>query len=130
MAKNFLIISKLGKEVIPDYKHLISTGDPEAYRYFIYGKNAFMNGDYPTAVNMLTQATAIDSNFTFAYVMLSFAYGNQGSYDQAKKSCLRIYERRDQMPIRQKIYTDWAHAAFFESPGEEIKYLRQFLETD
>ena len=130
MAKNFLIISKLGKEVTPDYKHLISTGDPEAYRYFIYGKNAFMNGDYPTAVNMLTQATAIDSNFTFAYVMLSFAYGNQGSYDQAKKSCLRIYERRDQMPIRQKIYTDWAHAAFFESPGEEIKYLRQFLETD
>ncbi len=130
MAKNFLIISKLGKEVTPDYKHLISTGDPEAYRYFIYGKNAFMKGDNPTAVNMLTQATAIDSNFTFAYVMLSFAYGNQGFYDQAKKSCLRIYERRDQMPMRQKIYTNWAHAAFFESPGEEIKYIRQFLETD
>ena len=130
MVKNFLIISKLGKEVTPDYKHLVSTGNPEAYRYFIYGKNAFMRGDYLTAVNMLKQATAIDSNFTFAAVMLSFAYGNQGFYDQAKKACLGIYERRDQMPIRQKIYSNWAYAAFFETPDEEIKYIRQFLETD
>jgi tetratricopeptide (TPR) repeat protein len=130
MVKNFLIISKLGKEITPDYKNLASTSYPEAYRYFIYGKNAFMKGDYQTAVNMLSQATAVDSNFTFATIMLSFAYGNLGSYDLAKKSCLRIYEKRDQMPIQQKIYTNWAYASFFETPAEEIKYIRQFLEID
>ena len=89
-----------------------------------------MKGDYPTAVNLLSQALAVDSNFTFATIMLSFAYGNQGFYDQAKKLCLRIYEKRDQMPMQQKIYTNWAYAAFFETPDEEIKYLRQFLEID
>jgi tetratricopeptide (TPR) repeat protein len=130
MVKNFLIISKLGKEVTPDYKHLASTIYPEAYRYFIYGKNAFMKGDYSTAVNMLSQAIAVDSDFTFATIMISFAYGNMGLYDEAKKSCLRIYERRDQMPIQQKIYTNWAYAAFFGTPDEEIKYIRQFLEID
>jgi tetratricopeptide (TPR) repeat protein len=130
MVKNFLIISKLGKEIAPDYKHLASTIAPEAYRDFIYGKNAFMKGDYTTAINLLSQALAVDSNFTFATVMLSFAYGNVGSYDQAKKLCLRIYEKRDQMPLQQKIYTNWAYAAFFETPVEEIKYLRQFLEID
>jgi tetratricopeptide (TPR) repeat protein len=62
--------------------------------------------------------------------MISFAYGNMGLYDEAKKSCLRIYERRDQMPIQQKIYTNWAYAAFFGTPDEEIKYIRQFLEID
>jgi tetratricopeptide (TPR) repeat protein len=130
MVKNYLIISKLGKDVTPDYKHLASTNHPEAYRYFFYGKNAFMKGDYPTAVNMLSQAIAVDSNFTFATIMVSFAYGNLGLYDQAKKSCLKIYERRDQMPIQQKIYTNWAYAAFFGTPDEEIKYIRQFLEID
>jgi tetratricopeptide (TPR) repeat protein len=129
-VRNFLIISKLGKEIAPDIKHLASTSSPEAYRDFIYGKNAFIKGDYPTAVNLLSQAIAVDSNFTFATIMLSFAYGNQGFYDQAKKLCLRIYEKRDQMPLQQKIYTNWSYAAFFETPAEEIKYLRQFLEID
>jgi len=130
MVRNFLIITKLGEEVTPDYKSLASTIYPEAFRYFIHGKNAFTKGDYPIAVNMLSQALAVDSNFTFATIMLSFAYGNQGFYDQAKKLCLSIYEKRDQMPLQQKIYTNWAYAAFFETPDEETKYIRQFLEID
>ncbi len=130
MVKNFLIISKLGKEVSPDYKHLISTGNPEAFRDFIYGKNAFMKRDYSTASNLLTQAIAIDSNFTFAVIMLSFAQADLGFYDQAKKLCLRIYEKRDQMTMQQKIYTNWVYSANFGTPDEEIKYVRQFLEID
>jgi tetratricopeptide (TPR) repeat protein len=130
MVRNFLVISKLGKEVTPDYKHLISTGNPEAYRDFIYGRNAFMKRDYSTASNLLTQAIAIDSNFTFAVIMLSFAQANLGLYDQAKKLCLRIYEKRDQMTMQQKIYTNWVYSANFGTPEEEIKYVRQFLEID
>jgi tetratricopeptide (TPR) repeat protein len=130
MVKNFLVISKLGKEVTPDYKHLISTGNPEAYRDFIYGKNAFMKRDYSTASNLLTQAIALDSNFTFAVIMLSFAQADLGLYDNAKKLCLRIYGKRDQMTMQQKIYTNWAYSANFGTPDEEIKYVRQFLEID
>ena len=130
MVKNFLVISKLEKEVAPDYKHLAFTSSPEAYKDAIYGKNAFMRGDYVAAGNLFSQAVAIDSNFTFATIMLSFALGNQRLYDQAKKLCLKIYEKRDKMPLQQKIYTNWAYAAFFETPDKEIGSIRQFLEID
>jgi tetratricopeptide (TPR) repeat protein len=130
MVKNYLIISELKKEESLHIQQLASTNSPEAYRYFIYGQNAYMNTDFPTAVNMYSQAIAIDSNFTSATIRLSFAYGNQNLYDQAKKWCLKVYEKRDQMPMRQKIYTDFAYAIFFETPYEEIKYLKQLQEID
>jgi tetratricopeptide (TPR) repeat protein len=34
------------------------------------------------------------------------------------------------MPLRQKCYTNWLHARFFETPNDEIRYLRQLLEID
>jgi tetratricopeptide (TPR) repeat protein len=130
MVKNFLIISKLKKEVTLDYRHGISTNSPEAYRYFIYGQNAFMKRDYPSAVKLYSQAIAIDSNFVLATSMLPFAYANQGLYEQAKKWCLRVYENKEQMSMMQKAHTNWMYAYYFETPYEEIKYLKQELEVD
>jgi tetratricopeptide (TPR) repeat protein len=34
------------------------------------------------------------------------------------------------MPMRPKHFTDWVHAAYFETPHEEIKYMRRLLEID
>jgi tetratricopeptide (TPR) repeat protein len=34
------------------------------------------------------------------------------------------------MPMLQKIYTNWIYAFIFETPYDEIKYLRQFQEID
>ena len=130
MVKNFLIISILEKEVTLDIRNILSTNSAEAYRYFIYGNNAFDKRDYPTAVNMFSQAIAIDSNYAFATIMLSLAYGNQSLYDQAKKWCLRAYKTREQMPILYKIWTNWLYANMFETPYEEIKYLKQLMEID
>lgn len=99
MVKDFLIISKLGKEVTPEMRHLASTSSPEAYRYFIYGNKAFMKQDYSSCVKFLSQAVTIDSNFTFATLHLAIANGNQGLYEEAKRWCLKAYEKKDQMPI-------------------------------
>jgi len=62
--------------------------------------------------------------------MLSLAYGNDGIYDQARKWSLKAYEKRDQMPIRQKINTERIYAGYFETPHEEIKYIKQLLGYD
>jgi tetratricopeptide (TPR) repeat protein len=129
-VKNFLIISKLEKEVSPDYRNSISTNSSEAYRYFVYGQNAFMKRDYPSAVKLYSQAIAIDSNFLLAASMLPFAYANQGLYFQAKKWCLKVYKKREQMSMMQKAHTNWMYAFYFETPYEEIKYLKQELEID
>ena len=41
MVNKFLIITKLGKELSHDFQLIASTNSPEAYRYLIYGDNAF-----------------------------------------------------------------------------------------
>jgi tetratricopeptide (TPR) repeat protein len=130
MVKNYLVISKLGKELSPEFQKFTTTNSAEAYRYYIYGQEAFMKYDYPTARNMLLHSISNDSNFYMATMMLSFAYGNPGMYDEAKKWCLKLYEKRDQMPVQLKIRVNATYAKFFETPYEIIKYWKQSLELD
>jgi len=127
MVKNFLIISKLEKESPFYLQDFPSTTSPEAFRYYLYGEKARNNRDYPSARNMFLNALAIDSNFTLATLMLSVACTNQGDYAEARKWSILAYEKRDQMPIKQRILTNKNHAFFFETPYEELKYLRQYL---
>jgi len=130
MVKNFLIINKLGEGIPIDYQKFVTTNSAEAYRYYIYGENAFKKSDFYTARNWYLQSIAIDTNFTDAYIMLSSTYQYQGIYDQAKKWSLRLYEKRDILPMYQKVYANWGYARYFETPHEEIKYLEQLRELD
>jgi tetratricopeptide (TPR) repeat protein len=130
MVKNFLIINKLGEGIPIDYQKFATTNSPEAYRYYIYGENAFKKSDFYTARNWYLQTITIDTNFTDAYIMLSSTYQYQGMYDQAKKWSLRLYEKRDILPMYQKVYANWGYARYFETPYEEIKYLEQLRELD
>jgi len=130
MVKNFLIISKLQKEITPDYRHFVSTNSPEAYRYFIYGKNAFYERDYITSIRLHKQALAIDTNFTLAARMISTAYYNLNLFEEAKKWCLQIYKKREQMPYQEKISINRLYSMINETPYEEIEYLKQLQEFD
>ena len=91
MVNNFLILTRLKRETSPDIKNFVSTSSPEAYRYYIYGRNAFYKRDYTTAVNWFSRTIAIDSNFTFAGVMICLAYSSQGMTDEARIHALRVY---------------------------------------
>jgi tetratricopeptide (TPR) repeat protein len=143
MVKNFLIISELKKDLPLNFKDDVYAGSPEAFRYFIYGRNAYYIYDYPTARNWLLQSISIDSNYIDAILQLSLAYrnqfifdqitksyGNEFYFDQAKKWCLKAYEKRNKMPPQQKIKTNRIYAMYFETPQEEIKYLKQLLNFD
>jgi tetratricopeptide (TPR) repeat protein/TolB-like protein len=130
IIKNVLVISKLGKEFPPEIMRLWSVNSPEAFIYFKSGQDAFNNRDWAAAANFYSQAITIDSSFTFATIMLSFAYLNQEMYDQAKKWCLKGYKRKDQMTIQQEMMINWLYATCFEDPYEQIKYLKQLLDTD
>jgi tetratricopeptide (TPR) repeat protein len=129
MVKNFLIISKLKKEVTRDFFYA-STSSPEAFRYFTYGINAFMKDDSPSAIRLLSEAIAIDSNFFMANIMLTINYKIQKEYDKAKYWCLKAYGKRDQMSLWEKTMENWNYALLFETPKEEINYLKQLLELD
>jgi tetratricopeptide (TPR) repeat protein len=130
MVKNSLIISKLTKELPLYLQSHPSTTSSEAYRYYLYGENARRKRDYPTARNMLLQALAIDSNFTLVMLKLSVAYMNQGLYEESRAWGLKAYAKRDQVPLRWRILINKNHAFFFETPYDEVKYLRQLLQID
>ena len=130
MIKNFLIISELKKDLPYYYEHSLSTGSPAALRYFIYGRNEFIKRDFPSACNWLLKAISIDSNFFDAITTISLAYGNEESYDDAKKWCLKAYKKRDQMSMQQQLNVNRVYAEYFETPREVIKYLKQRLDFD
>ncbi len=129
-VRDFLIINKLVSELPVEFRNYSVSNNPGAYRYFIYGNQAFHERNYPTARNWYQQALEADSNFTAAEGWIAISYGNQGLYEEAKKWCLRIYRKRDLMPIRLKIMTDWLYANYFETTEEEIKHIKQALKID
>jgi tetratricopeptide (TPR) repeat protein len=131
MVTNFLLISKLQKEVPPDVQYIGSTNSHEAYRFYTLGFHAYYDdNDYNLAMKWLLQALNIDSNFVGAMVLISHAYAKQKIYPEAKRWCLKAYEKSNQISNKLKIYIDYAYAAFFETHYERIKYCKQFLKID
>jgi TolB-like protein/Tfp pilus assembly protein PilF len=131
MVNNFLITSILKKEVSLVYtQHLGTPKSPDALRNFINGQNAFAKREYPEAREMFLNAIKIDSNFTMATILLAFAYGNQSLYPDAKKWILKAYEQKDNMSTINKASTEWAHAVFFGTPYEQLKYFKQLQDID
>jgi tetratricopeptide (TPR) repeat protein len=130
MVGTFLIISKLKKELPVISRFAGLTNSVEAYRYFNAGNKFFMNRDFPAARSWYLQAIAADSNFTMAAIYISLSYSNQSLYEEGREWCLRIYEKKDQLPLFAKLSACWLYASYFETPYEEIKYLKQSLEID
>ena len=128
--RDFLIISKLLKESSHEATAVVSTRSPEAYRHFYNGVNSFSKLDYLSAREQFSRALGIDSNLVAALLYQSVSYGNQAMYTDAKKWCLKAYEKREQMTPIQRLYTNWAHANYFETPYEEIRYLKEIIEID
>lgn len=132
MIKNSLIISELGKVGLPAYHepYLKAVNSPEAYRYFIYGQNAFYNNDFPTAIDRFMQALAIDSTILGAIGKISIAYYNGGNYGKAREWCLKYYEKKDYLPLEQRIWADFIYAILFRTPNERIQYMVQLQKID
>ena len=130
MVRNFLVISVMEKEIPQYFRQIISTSSSEAYRYYMYGHHAFYKQDYPAARDWLLQAIDIDSNFVGAMVMLSFAYGNPGVIEEAKKWSLKAYMKRDIATIQQRLFINFAYSVTYETPNEAITHLKQLLELD
>jgi tetratricopeptide (TPR) repeat protein len=131
--KDYLIVSKLKKELSPESQSLVSTSSPEALRYFILGQNASRKSDRETAIKEYARAVKIDSNFTAAYLNLLWTYywmDQTNTIDSTRKLCPRLYNKRDQMPPLLKLRTEHLYSILFGTPYESIKYLTQLLELD
>jgi TolB-like protein len=130
LIKDFLIISVLEKDIVTDFRPLISTRSSEAYRYYMFGNQAFYKFDYNTAKNWFIKAIEIDTNFTDALRMLSYSFLHLEMYSEAKEYCLRLYNLRDQMSPLEKLYADALYAENFLTIYEKIKCWNLILDFD
>jgi len=130
-VNNFLIISILKKKVLGAWRTLISTNSPEAYKYFTLAINAhFEKNDFNEAIKLFMEAIRIDSNFFMAKIQLAASYRALGNINEAKKWILQVYEKRDQMPPLYNFAITLEYAIMFETPYEEIKYAKLYLDLD
>ena len=130
MVRDFLIISIMEKEIIKDFRQLISTDSSMAYRYYMYGNQAYYKYDYPTASEWYRKAIDIDSSFTEAVRMLAYSLGHQGLAEESRIWVLKNYQKRNQMPEQEKLWANILYAQHFETPDEEIKYFKLLIAYD
>jgi tetratricopeptide (TPR) repeat protein len=130
MVRDFIIITILEKDIIKDFRPLISTSSSKAYRYYMYGNQAFYKYDYPTSSEWYRKAIGIDTNFTEAIRMLVYSLDHQGLGEESTKWLLKHYQKRDQMPEQEKIWSNILYAQSFETPDEVIKYFKLLIAYD
>jgi len=130
LVKDFLIMTVMEKEIVTDFRNLISTEYAEAYKYYLYGNQAFYILDYSTAANWYLKAIDIDTNFTEAIRMLTYSYSNRNIFEEAKEWCIRLYSKRDQMSALEKLYANAQYSGLFETIYECIKYWKLIVDYD
>jgi tetratricopeptide (TPR) repeat protein len=132
MVKDFLILSKLRKESSPIFQlhSSVTTNSPEAYRYYLCGQNAYDEGNLGAATEWCLKALELDSNFTSAAYMIPYTYSFRGLYEDAKKWCLKLYAKREQLTVAYKLKADLNYAYYFETPYEEIECDKQLIKID
>jgi len=127
---DYLILNKLlSMERDPVRKFYHSTS-PEAYRYWTYGDNAFRKQDYPMARQWFLRALEADSNYTYAALRIAYSYANEDLYKEKKKWCLKLYSKRDSVPIVMKLNIENIYAWTFGTPEENIFNYSQLIEID
>jgi tetratricopeptide (TPR) repeat protein len=131
---DFLIISKLEKDFELTYLPSVYTkgisNSPEAYRNYTYGLYAYSKLEMKNAERFLSQSIMIDSNFIAAKIMLCAAYEGTREYNKAKELSRKLYKQKDQMPIMQQTLVNSWYTHFFQTPNEEIKYIKQLQDYD
>ena len=129
--RNSLEISKFERGVTTEFHSFGYTTSSEAYKNFIYGQDAFLKGDYSTAIQYLSQSLRLDSSLIHSTFLLAFATLFSGDMNKAKYIVSRIHNKRDQIShVLWKTFTDYQYALLFETPTDQLKYIRQSLQLD
>ncbi|MCW8801826.1 MAG: tetratricopeptide repeat protein, partial [Candidatus Bathyarchaeota archaeon] len=131
IIRNYLEIKKYSESIhSPGASSSAATNSPEAFGFYIHAYDSMEKQDARTTVELLQKAIETDPDFIDAYVFLSLYLTSLQQYKRAQAVFDRAYVKRDQVSVREKLFLDHLHAYHYETPYEEIMYLRQILEMD
>jgi tetratricopeptide (TPR) repeat protein/AraC-like DNA-binding protein len=128
---DYLLVSKLITEnpVLNSYQR-INAKSPEALKYYLYGYRAYYKADWETAKNWFLKALTVDSNYVDAMLRIYSSYSHLGMMEQALPMLIKLYDKKDQMPVIKQLYIKFLYADIFEPTEVRIKYLRQLQDID
>lgn len=129
--KNYIEIKKISDEYLsPELQGNSMTNSSEAFKNYIRGWDAFNYIELGSAVEWFTKAIEEDSTFINAYVFNTYANLLNGRTGAAKYWVNKAYEFRSSLALEEKLALDQCYAYFYETPHEEIKYVKQLIELD
>jgi tetratricopeptide (TPR) repeat protein/tRNA A-37 threonylcarbamoyl transferase component Bud32 len=80
----------------------ITTTSPEAYKYYIQGREFHHKFRYQDTISLLEKALEIDPEFASCLELLGHAYGNMGLGSKATEYSKRAFDLSDQVSEREK----------------------------
>jgi tetratricopeptide (TPR) repeat protein len=80
----------------------ITTPFPEAYKYYVEGRRAFLKGEMRQNILLMEKAIAIDPDFAMAYRSLAMSYNNLGLMSERDKYMQKALESSDRSSDRER----------------------------
>ena len=114
---DFLKISVLEKNNI-EFKSVTTTKSPQAYQYYLNGKDSYYDMKYNEATYWFKKALETDTSFIWAMRFLVSSCQNAGDYKEMREWALKLYTRKGMMNECQKLYADYAYSNTFLTPNE------------
>jgi len=91
------IASDIDKEI-----EKITTSSPQAFKYYVEGREFHHKGDYRKNIQSMEKALALDPEFAMAYRSMAMGYNNLLLFSEAKKYLQKAFELKDRLSDRER----------------------------
>jgi serine/threonine protein kinase/Flp pilus assembly protein TadD len=82
----------------------ITTGSPEAFKYYIEGHRDYLEGKYQQSVDLMEKAIALDPEFALAFKSLAMSYARLGLSAQREECIQKVLDLSDRISEKD-LYT-------------------------
>ncbi len=80
----------------------ITTSSPQAYKYYVEGREFHNKGEYRKSIQSMEKALDIDPEFSMAYRSMAMAYNNLALFSEAKEYLEKAFELKDRLSDRER----------------------------
>jgi len=80
----------------------ITTGSPQAYKYYVEGRESHHQGEYRKGIRSMEKALDIDPEFAMAYRSMAMAYNNLALFSEKDTYLQKAFELKDRLSDRER----------------------------
>jgi len=120
---------EIAKDIDKDVQK-ITTGSPEALKYYIEGKILAEQGEFQKSIEVLEKAVSLDQEFALAYWLIADCYNYLGSVDHSKKNLEKAFSFINRVSDREYFLLQGYASSTTEGSIENYKKLLELYPDD